>query len=289
MNDERSTKKLKWKTAVGIGAQFLLMFAIALCHRFWVIPLFNGEKNLTAKALIALTPPILAFVATSISQYLVLACSTPWLVDRNRMYVLVYFNQLLPLAIFRVMQADFDNWGLFVGLSCIYSITNFFSEVTREHRKTYWREKLGNERPLVLLFDKPESEILQINLQIQHYPYHYAMIILSQIYITLYRYSTFDVPLPEEMHRMLGRIAVGLVIELFLNIYSVLLQIRFCDSKMKEVLSKCFLHHVIAHGVIVVITIRYFSQVLFSVLQVPIDGALAGYRVRNCSSPFTYE
>ena len=273
------------------------MFIIGLCHRFWVIPSFSSEENLATKAVIALMAPVLAFFATSISQFLVLAWSAPWLVDQNRMYVLVYFNQLLPLALFRVMQADFDDWGWFVGLSFIHNIIIFFSETTYEQRKTFWKNMMEclskawprlNDRPQPL-FEKSESKTLQTDLHIQHSLYHHTMIILSQIYITLYRYSTFDIPFQDEISRVVGRIAVGLGIELCLNTLSMSLQIHFCRYKIEDVGYKCKLRHGLASFVLVMVTICYFSHVLYNVLKIPMGGALADYRVRNCSFPFTYK
>ena len=273
------------------------MFIIGLCHRFWVIPSFSSEENLTAKAGIALMAPVLAFFATSLSQFLVLAWSAPWLVDQTRTYVLVYFNQLLPLALFRVMQADFDDWGWFVGLSLIHSIVIFFSETTYERRKTFWQITMEclsivwprlRDRPQPF-FEKSESKRLQTDLHIQHSLYHYTMIILSQIYITQYRYSTFDIPFQEEISRVVGRIAVGLGLELYLNIFLMSLQIHFCGYKTEDVGYKCKLRHGIASLVLVMVTICYFSHVLYNVLKIPMGGAAADYRVRNCSFPFTYE
>ena len=286
MNNPETIQGVKSSTA-SIAAHFFLMFAVAILHRFLVIPAFNREKDLENKALMAFISPLLAFLVTSISQYLVLACPNPLLSDQNhnRMYVLVYFNQLLPLALFRVMQADFNDWGWFLGMSLIYGFASLLSDATRELRKKCWNT-LWN-RPNVL-FDG-HSQRLQTDLNIQYCLFHYALIMLSQVYITMYRYSTFDIPLEGEIGRMFGRAAVGLVIEVFLNSLSVWLQVRFCGRKIKEVWLKCYKNHALASLVLVTFTICYFSQVLFSVLHVPMASDLAGYRVRNCSSPFTYE
>ena len=294
---EGENRTNKWKIGVTIAAQFLLMFIIGLCHRFWVIPSFSSEENLTTKAVIALMAPVLAFFATSLSQFLVLAWSAPWLVDQKRLYVLVYFNQLLPLALFRVMQADFDDWGWFVGLSLIHNIIIFFSETTYEQRKTFWQNMMEclskvwprlTDRPQPF-FEKSESKRLQTDLHIQYSLHQYTMIILSQIYITLYRYSTFDISFHGEISRMVGRIAGGLGIELLLNVLSMSLQIHFCGYKIEDVGYKCKLRHGLASFVLVMVTICYFSHVLYNVLKIPMGGALADYRVRNCSLPFTYE
>lgn len=294
VNDPVNTQRVNTFT-VGIAAQFSIMFVVAILHRLLVIPAFNREENLENKVLIAFISPLLAFLATSISQYLVLACSSPWPADQNhnRMYVLVYFNQLLPLALFRVMQADFDHWGWFVGMSLIYGFANLVSDATRELRKGRWNALCDNlpslnDRPNAL-FDKPESERLQTDLQIQYCLFHYVLIMLSQVYITMCRYSTFDIPLENEIGRMFGRAAVGLVIEVVWNSLSVWLQVRFYRSKIKQVWLECYKNHALATLVLVTITICYFSQVLFNVLHVPMGSDLTGYRVRNCSSPFTYE
>ena len=295
--DETRTSAAKGRIAISIGAQFILMFIVGLCHRVFVIPKFSSEENPNMKVFIALIAPAFSFFATSLSQFFVLAWSTTWLVRQKRMYVLVYFNQLLPLALFRVMQADFDNWGWFVGLSFIYSVTTFFSEATCEQRKAFWlntMQYLSKHWPRLEtrpqpLFKKPASKRLQIDLQIQHLLYNYTLIVLSQVYITLYRYSTFDIPLQDEISRMAGRFVAALAIELFLNVLSLSLQIRFCGKRITSEEKRNCIYHGTANVVVVMVTICYFSQVIFNVLKVPTGAAATHFRVRNCSSPFTYQ
>ena len=152
------------------------MFAVAILHRFLVIPAFNKEEDLENKALMAFTSPLLAFLATSISQYLVLACPNPLLSDQNhnRMYVLVYFNKLLPLALFRVMQADFNDWGLFLGISLIYGFANLLSDATRELRKKMLERSLQSTECIVRrtqewkIADRFKYSALSLSLRTDH-------------------------------------------------------------------------------------------------------------------------
>lgn len=294
INSEGNTRRVIL-LSLRIASHFLIMFVVAIFHQVLVIPLFNTEDVLSRKAAIAFISPLLGYLAISISQYLILAFPIPWLADdnRNQMYVLVYFNQLLPLALFRVMQADFD-WGWFLGMSVIYGFATGLSNATRELRQNFWEalcEKLLrlNNRPEAL-FKKSESEELHTDLQIQHILFNYALIILSQAYITMCRNSTFDIPLVDEIGRMFGRVAAALGIEVALNIFFAWLGDLLCHPRktLKKVWSKCCINHVLASVLVITMTICYFSQVVFSVLHVPMSGYLPGYRVRNCTEPFTY-
>ena len=190
INNQRNTPRVKL-LFLRIASHFLIMFVVAIFHQVLVIPLFNREDVLSRKAAIAFISPLLGYLAISISQYLVLASSNPWLAEdnRNQMYVLVYFNQLLPLALFRVMQADFDHWGWFLGMSVIYGVATGLSNATRELQKKIWEalcEKLlrPNHRPEALfegsLFEGSLFKGLHTDLQIQHILFNYALIILSK-------------------------------------------------------------------------------------------------------------
>ena len=295
INNQGNTPRVKF-LFLRIASHFLIMFVVAIFHQVLVIPSFNREDVLSRKVAIAFISPLLGYLAISISQYLILASSNPWLAEdnRNQMYVLVYFNQLLPLALFRVMQADFDHWGWFLGMSVIYGVATGLSNATRELQKKIWEalcEKLlrPNNRPEAL-FEGSLFKGLHTDLQIQHILFNYALIILSQTYITMCRNSTFDIPLVDEIGRMFGRVAAALAIEVTLNIFFAWLGERLGHSRenLKKVWSKCYINHILASMLVITMTICYFSQVVFSVLHVPMSGYLPGYRIRNCTEPFTY-
>ena len=134
----------------------------------------------------------------------------------------------------------------------------------------------------------PRNRRLEADLEIQDMLSQFSTLILSQVYMILYRFSTFDVALSEELNSIYPRVGIGLAIEFVFAWLSIFIQIWLYNIAIKTVWFKYWLRHTLANGIIMVVAISYFSPVLTSVFKVRMLNSVDKSSLRNCTMPFTY-
>ena len=144
---------------------------------------------------------------------------------------------------------------------------------------------LGHECHIVLLTNRR----LQADLEIQEMLSQFGTIILSHVYVMLYRYSTFVVAFHEEIRRIYPRVLVGLGIEFIFAWLSTFIQVWLYNIAIKTVWCRYWLRHIMANVIIVVVAISYFSTVLISVVKSRMETSIYEDPVRiNCTIPFVH-
>ena len=136
----------------------------------------------------------------------------------------------------------------------------------------------------------PRNKRLQADLEIQDMLSQFGTLILSQVYMMLYRFSTFDIALSDEIRRIYPRVVIGLAIEFVFAWLSTFIQVWLYNIGIKTIWFRYWLRHVLANGIIMVVAISYFSQVFLSVFKFRMESSIHDeYTLRNCAMPFTYK
>ena len=164
-------------------------------------------------------------------------------------------------------------------------------QVTRHFRETLWHciLKLTERQHRQVPYCSPHNRRLQADLEIQDMLFQFGTIILSQLYIILYQYSTFDIPFNEEINRIYPRLLIGLAIEFVFVLLSTFFQLWLYNIAIWSIWSKYWLRHILANVIIMVVAISYFSPVLLIVFKYRAESSVnKKYPVRNCTTPFTY-
>ena len=117
--------------------------------------------------------------------------------------------------------------------------------------------------------------------------FQFGTLLFSQVYTMLYRYSTFDVALDEEIKIIYPRVVIGLAIEFVFAWLSTFIQVWLYNIAIKTVWSRYWRRHLLANVLIVVVTVSYFSPVLLSVFMSRMKSSYKGkYTLRNCTISF---
>ena len=105
----------------------------------------------------------------------------------------------------------------------------------------------------------------------------------------LYCFTTFNVSLSDEIKKIYARVLIGLGIEFVFAWFSTFIQVWLYNIAIKTVWFKYWLRHILANGLIMVVAISYFSQILLSIFELRIESNRYEHTLRNCTVPFTYK
>ena len=273
---------------------FVTGFACAMVYRYQVVPWFNDEGNETKKALIAAIAPIIATIPTALFIYLVLTYSHERFIRPNRTFVVVYLVRAISIALYRIMQADFKSLGLFIALSVFHGCLNLAGKATERKREKYWSSLVHTLRntfrctkltllPYKLLLLRK----LQAGIDIQDMLLEFTTIILSQAYVALYLYSSFEMTLWAAIKEPLIRISIGLSIDFLFNCLTIFVANHYNKVPIVHVWNKHWKRHIAASFIILIVMVSYFNQVLFAIFQIRLDDHGQKYQIRNCTKPFS--
>ena len=135
----------------------------------------------------------------------------------------------------------------------------------------------------------PRNRRLQADLEIQDMLFQFTAVILSQVYMLLFRFSTFDVSLSSEIRKIYTRVLIGLAIEFVFACLSTFIQVWLYNIAIKTVWCRSWLRHILANGLIMIVAMSYFTQDLLSIFNLRMDDDSNQYTIRNCTLPFTYK
>ena len=165
-------------------------------------------------------------------------------------------------------------------------------QITRHFREKLWAQALrktarsrhGREP---VPYCSPQNRRLQADLEIQDILIQYVTIILGQVYMLFYRYSTFDTALNDEIYRIYKRLLIGLGIEFVFAWLSVFVQVCLYNIAIKTVWFRHWLRHILANLLILVVFTSYFSPVMLSIFQLRMESSVH-VKYRNCTTSFIH-
>ena len=125
----RVTNQSKSGITLKIGQIFVFTLFMYLVYRNLIVPWFNEQTNEINKVMIAAILPIFALIPVAVSKYVVL-CHCTEFVEAEVSFVLIYFNYLGPVVLYRIMQAELTDLRLFVAFSSLHGTFNLLAQVS---------------------------------------------------------------------------------------------------------------------------------------------------------------
>ena len=287
----RVTRQSTKSIAIKIGQIIIFSLLMYWGYRYWIVPWFNKQTSDINRAMIATILPVFSLIPVAVGKYIGL-CHCTTFVEAEVSFVLIYFNYLIPVVLYRIMQAELTDLGLFVAFSVIHGVFNLIAQLTRHFRENLWgcalrRFRSFGWRPVP--YCSSCNRRLQADLEIQDMLSQFTTVILSQLYMMLYCFTTFNVSLSDEIKKIYARVLIGLAIEFVFAWLSTFIQIWLYNIAIKTVWYKSWLRHILANVIMMVVAISYFSKVLLSILELRIESNQYEYNLRNCTMPFTYK
>lgn len=256
-----------------LSVQFFLGFILAMTYNFGIISWFSHSKNGINKAIIAAITPVAALVPLAACKYFALQ-STEF-ADPGRSFVLLYLLLGLPNILYRIMQNEVEIFYLFIGLSILHGFVGLMARATEKLRYAAWTrffqwmkktcccctrlDQLPNETT--------HHRLLKANMEIQAMLFDYTALILSQGYVTLYFLTNFEVSSWEVLKEALIRISAGFGIAFVFNSLSILIQIRWFNIPIPNMLVKQWKLHILANTLAAAMVVLYFTRFILNAIQ----------------------
>ena len=271
-----------------VTVPYFSSFGMAVFYRYAVVKWFNSLDNVLYRFILAIVTPTLALVPTAICRHMAL-WRTAEIIEPERSFALVYFIRGGFITLYRIMQANFGNIWLFVGLSFISGVSSFLRTATIGIWVKVWARVIRflNERCCARLRhlpgDTPHHRRLKADTEIQNILFENNSLIISQTYIVLYMVINFQLSDWSVVKSSSIRIAIGLAIEFVFNFLSTFVRIHWHNIPIARVWSKYWRRHVFANGIVVVVLVCVFTDSLLTVFQYRFAG---NYNIRNCTLPY---
>ena len=266
--------------------------AMAVFYKYAVVKWFNSLDNVLYKFILAILTPTLALVPTTICRHMAL-WRTSEIIEPERSFVLVYFIRAMFITLYRIMQADFENIWLFIGLSLLSGVSSLLKIATVGIREKVWARVIRflNRTCCTRLHhlpgNTPHHRRLKADTEIQNILFENISLILSQSYIVLYTITNFQLSDWSVVKSSLTRIAIGLVIEFVFNFLSTFIRIHWHNIPITRVYSKYWKRHVFANIIVVAVLVCYFTNPLVAIFQNRFhDSGTGNYTIRNCTLPY---
>ena len=125
----RATNQSKKSIFLRIGLVFVFSLVMSISYRYIFVPWFNKQSSEVNKALIAAIIPLFSLIPVAVSKYVVL-CHFYGIASPRFSYILVYFNYLAPVAIYRMMQAELTELKYFIAFSLLHGIFYILVQVS---------------------------------------------------------------------------------------------------------------------------------------------------------------
>ena len=272
------------------------LFSICAMAHFYihcVVKWFNSLDDVWYRLILSLLSPALALLQTALCRHIAL-WHTSGIIESGRSFALVYFIRAVFITLYRIMQSNFVNIWLFVGLSLLSSLAGFLRTVTARIRTKAWARvikflnKTCCSRLHHLPGDTPHHRRLKADIEIQNLFFENISIILSQSCIVLYGTINFHLSDWSIVKTSLMRITIGLGIEFVFNILSTFVRIHWYDIPVARVWSKFWKRHLFATGITVAVFACFFTKNLLIVLEKCFHETSTGenYVIRNCTLPY---
>ena len=122
------TKQSAKSIVLKIGQIFMFSLLMYLGYRNLIVPWFTKQTSDINKAMIATILPIFAVIPVAVGKYIVL-CHCTEFVEAEVSFFFIYFNYLIPVVLYRIMQAELADLGLFVAFSVLHGVFNLIAQV----------------------------------------------------------------------------------------------------------------------------------------------------------------
>ena len=273
-----------------LSTQLLLCSILSYTTWYAIVPYFISFKEEKYKFLVAALAPAITIIPSVICKQIALRQSSE-VVHPGRSFVLASFIRGGIIYVYRIMQADFQNIWLFIGLSLFSSVMNFLKKATHRVRMALWKYVISLLRRTVccarlseMPCNAPHYRRLKADLDIQDMLFEYSTLVISQAYFVLYHVESFELSMSSFFFKALKRVAIGVGIDFLFNCLSNFVQIHCYNIPIARVWKKYWKQHVLAHLLIVMVTVSYFTRALLFCFQSRQSGANdRQYIVRNCT------
>ena len=273
-----------------ISMEFVLCSLLSFIYRYAIVPFFISIEEGEYKFMVAAMAPAITIIPAVICKHIALRRSSE-LVHPGRSFVLAYVIRGGAIYLYRIMQTDFKNIWLFIGLSLFSGVMNFLKKATLRVRMALWKYIISLLRRTAccarlkeLPCNTPHYRRLKADLEIQDVLFEYSTLVISQAYFVLYHIESFELSMPSFFLVSLKRIAIGIGIDFFFNCLSNFVQIHYYNIPIARVWKKHWKRHVLANLIIVIMMVSYFTEALLSCFQTREPGANDRlYTKRNCT------
>ena len=172
-----------------IFTEFLVCSLFSFTYRYAIVQKY--------KFLVAAMAPAIVIIPAVICKHIALRQSSE-VVHPGRSFVLASFVRGDVIYLYRIMQADFQNLWLFVGLSLFSGVMNFLKKATHRVRMALWKYIISLLRRTVCCArlhemprNTPHYRRLKADLEIQDVLFEYSTLVISQAYFVLYYIESF--------------------------------------------------------------------------------------------------
>ena len=273
-----------------LSTQFVVSTILSSTYWYGIVPYFISFKEEKYKFLVAALAPAIAFIPSVICKHIALRRSSE-VVYPGRSFALASFIRGSVIYVYRIMQADFQNIWLFIGLSLFSSVMNFLKKATHRVRMALWKYIISLLRRTVccarlseMPYNTPHYRRLKADLDTQDMLFEYSTLVISQAYFVLYHVESLQISMSSFFFKALIRVAIGIAIDFFFNCLSNFVQIHYYNIPIASVWKKYWKRHVFAHLLIVMVTVSCFTKGFLSCFQSRESGANdRQYIVRNCT------
>ncbi|XP_046861202.1 uncharacterized protein LOC124454432 [Xenia sp. Carnegie-2017] len=246
------------------------------------VPWFNNQSSDLLKILVAAMVPLIATIPVAMSKYIVLVPLKNIIdVNPSRSYILVYFNHVVPIALYRVMQSDVKHFGYFILFSFLQGLIDNVTKLTRNCRRNLFEKFLDWRQITLVPYCKEQNRRLEADIYIQEVLFQFEMLILAQLYTIFYRMDTFQSYSFDGSSLL--RLFVGLLMEFIFACLSTSILIWKEDIKIKHILKKHWTRHVLANGLIMMTTDFYFSPIIINIYKFRFATAEDVKDLRHCN------
>ena len=266
-----------------LSTEILVCSVLLFIYSHVIVPLFINIKEEKYKFLVAaLTSVICKHIALRRSSEIV---------DPGRSFVLASFIRGGVIYVYRIMQAGFQSMWLFIGLSLFSALMNFLEKATHRVRMSLWKYIISLLRRTVCCAElrempcnTPHYRRLKADLDIQDMLFEYGTLVIGQAYFVLYHTESFELSMSSFFFEALERVVFGVGIDFLFNCVSNFVQIHYYNIPIARVWKKYWKRHVLAHWLIVLVTVSCCTTALLSCFHARKSGTNDGqYIVKNCT------
>ena len=273
-----------------LSTQLLVSTILSSTYWYGIVPYFISFKEEKYKFMVAALLPAITIIPSVICKHIALRRSSE-VVHPGRSFVLASCIRGGVIYVYRIMQADFQNIWLFIGLSLFSSVMNFLKKATHRVRMALWkyiilllRQTVCCARLSEIPCNTPHYRRLKADLDIQDMLFEYSTLVVSQAYFVLYHVESFEFSMSSFFFEALKRVAIGIGIDFLFNCLSNFVQIHYYNIPIARVWKKYWKRHVFAHLLIVMVTVSCFTKFLLSCFQSRESEANdRQYIVKNCT------
>ena len=273
-----------------LSTQFVLCWILSFTYWYAIVGFFNSFGEEKYKFMVAALTPAIAVIPSVICKHIALRRS-PEVVHPGRSFVLASFIRGGVIYVYRIMQADFQNIWLFIGLSVFSGVMNFLKKATHRIRMALWSYIISLLRRTVccarlskMPCNTPHYRRLKADLDIQDTLFEYSTLVISQAYFVLYHVESFELSMSSFFSKALIRVAIGIGIDFLFNCLSNFVQIHYYNIPIARVWKKYWKRHVLANLIVIAGIVSYLTKALLACFRARESGANdSQYIIRNCT------